>query len=162
MTRQQWKDIFEGIGFIAIIGSLIFVAIESRNSTKQAALTTQALEITAYQELVTNIEELNMLGLQNDGAASVMAKIWNEPGDMEQFRENRMLYLLYRHGDMAYFMYERGAISEDRLQSVLGPLPLNSQRGRDFWQQQKIAFTEGYREYIDDIIANAGEGIGPH
>ena len=76
---------------MAIIGSLIFVAIESRNSTKQAALTTQALEITAYQELMTNIEDLNVLGMHNDPAASVLARIWNEPDDLEKFRETRIL-----------------------------------------------------------------------
>jgi hypothetical protein len=144
---------------MAIIGSLIFVGIESRNSTKQAALTTQALEITAYQELMTNIEELNVLGMHDDRAASVMARIWNEPDDLELFRETRVFFLLFRHGDMAYFMYERGAISEDRFRSILGPLPLNNQRGRDFWQQNKMAFTAGYREYIDGIIANAGEDV---
>ena len=161
MTRRQWKDIFEGIGFMAIIGSLIFVAIESRNSTKQAALTTQALEITAYQELMTNIEDLNVLGMHSDPAALVLARIWNEPDDLEQFRETRVLFLLFRHGDMAYFMFERGAISEDRLRSTLGPLPLNSQRGRNFWDQNKNAFTEEYREYIDGMIANTGAVTDP-
>ena len=39
MTREKLKDILEGIGFAAIIASLIFVGIETRNSTKQAALT---------------------------------------------------------------------------------------------------------------------------
>ena len=161
MTRQQWKDVLEGIGFMAIIGSLIFVAIESRNSTKQAALTTQALEITAYQELMTNIEDLNVLGMHNDPAALALAKIWNEPDDLEKFRETRVLFLLFRHGDMAYFMYERGAINEDRLRSTLGPLPLNNRAGRDFWDQYKNSFTEGYRAYIDNLIASTGETAGP-
>lgn len=146
---------------MAIIGSLIFVAIESRNSTKQAALTTQALEITAYQELMTNIEDLNVLGMHNDPAASVLARIWNEPDDLEKFRETRVLFLLFRHGDMAYFMYEQGAISEERVRSALGPLPLNSRTGKDFWDQNKNAFTDEYREYIDDLIANRGDAVAP-
>ena len=82
MTREQWKDALESVGIIAIIASLIFVGIETRNSTQQAVLTTQALEITAYQDLNTNIEEMNILTMHSDAAASTMAKVWMEPGDM--------------------------------------------------------------------------------
>ena len=154
MERQQWKDIFEGIGFLAIIGSLIFVGIESRNSTRQAALTTQALEITAYQELMTNIEELNTLAIQNEHAASVLANVWDETENLKTFGERRALFLLFRHGDMAYFMYERGAISEDRLRSALRPIPLYSQLSKTFWDQYKNSFTKEYQNYIDNMIAN--------
>jgi len=154
MARQQWKDIFEGIGFVAIIGSLIFVGIESRNSTRQAALTTQALEITAYQELMTNIEELNTLAIQNEHAASILARVWDETEVLEILGERRALFLMFRHGDMAYFMYERGAISEDRLRSALRPIPLTSQRSRDFWNQYKNSFTTEYQNYIDNMIAS--------
>ena len=45
--RTYQKDLAEAVGFVAIIASLIFVGIETRNSTKQAELNTQALEITA-------------------------------------------------------------------------------------------------------------------
>jgi len=157
MARQQWKDIFEGIGFLAIIGSLIFVGIESRNSTRQAALTTQALEITAYQDLMTNIEELNLAALQNDNAASALERIWEEPDDSGLFGERRVLFLLFRHGDMAYFMYERGAISEDRLRSALRPLPLHIPFVREFWDQNKITFTKDYQSHIDNMIAGIAD-----
>ena len=110
MTRQRWKDTLESVGIISIVASLIFVGIETRNSTQQAVLTTQALEITAYQELNTNIEEMNILTMHSDAAASTMAKVWMEPGDIESFRERRAIFLLLRHGDMAFYMYERGAI----------------------------------------------------
>ena len=158
MERQQWRDIFEGLGFLAIIGSLVFVGIESRNSTRQAALTTQALEIAAYQELMSNIEELNILGMNGDEAASILARVWiDEPVDLKQFGERRALFLLFRHGDMAYFMYERGAINEDRLRSVLQPLPLNTRLGKEFWNREKNNFTEDYQRYIDGMIAGLTE-----
>jgi len=156
MTRQHWKDLLEGIGFFAIIASLVFVGIESRNSTKQSALNTQALEIAAYQELMTNIDDMNSLSLESEAAASVLMEIWDEdPVDIQQFQQNRALYLLFRHGDLAFFMYERGAIDEDRLLSALAPLPVDSEVGRDFWEKRKGSFTEKYRVYVDRMIANS-------
>ena len=152
MNRTQLKDLFEGIGFVAIVASLVFVGIESRNSTKQAILTNQALEIASYQELMTNIEAINTLAVESEAAASVLSEIWGETGDLNRFRQTRALYNLYRHGDMAYFMYERGAIGEDRLLSALAPLPLDTQIGRDFWDEHKHSFTGSYTNFIDELI----------
>ncbi len=76
MNRQTWRDVAEAIGFLAVIASLVFVGIETRNSTKQSQLTTQALEISAYQALMSNIDDLNMLLFENPSMAPVMDEIW--------------------------------------------------------------------------------------
>lgn len=44
----------EGIGFIAIVASLILVGLETRHSAMQAELNTRALQIAAYQDLINN------------------------------------------------------------------------------------------------------------
>lgn len=154
MTREQWKDALESVGIIAIIASLIFVGIETRNSTQQAILTTQALEITAYQELMTNIEEMNTLTMHSDAAASTMARIWDNEGNLEDFRQTRAIFLLLRHGDMAFYMYERGAISENRLRSALAPIPLTNPVVRDHWEKYKSSFAMDYQDYIDALISD--------
>lgn len=82
---------------------------------------------------MTNIEELNVLGLESDSAAAVMRRL-GEPGeDLEEFRQTRALYLLFLHGDMAYFLYERGAIHEERLLSAIAPIDIDNQLIRNFW-----------------------------
>ena len=159
MTRQRWKDTLESVGIISIVASLIFVGIETRNSTQQAVLTTQALEITAYQELNTNIAEMNILTMHSDAAASTMAKVWMEPGDIESFRERRAIFLLLRHGDMAFYMYERGAIDESRLRSAIAPITLNNPLVRNHWEKYKLSFTEEYRDYVDALIADLDGGL---
>jgi hypothetical protein len=156
MIRQQWKDLAEAVGFIAIIASLVFVGIESRNSTKQSMLNTQALEIAAYQALMSNIDGINSLSLESQSAADILAKAYGVgESATEQFQINRALYILFRHGDLAFFMYERGAIDEDRLRSALAPIPINSEAGREFWERRREVFTKNYREYVDRWIANS-------
>lgn len=54
MKREQWKDLMEGTGFVAIVASLIFVGLETRHSAMQAELNTRALQIAAYQDLIDN------------------------------------------------------------------------------------------------------------
>ena len=149
MGRQLWRDSLEGIGLTAIVASLIFVGIETSNSTEQTKLNTQAIEISAYQELMKNILEINALTLEERNAAEIVAPLYNL--DPDTFERNAALYMLFRHGDMAYFMYERGVIDEIRLHSALRPLPLASEIGRKFWSERKVVFVQSFRDYVDRL-----------
>lgn len=155
MTREKWKDILEGIGFAAIIASLIFVGIETRNSAMQASLTTRALEMAAYQDLIDNILDMNMAITQDREVAALMFKVWNsseELTEVEKFQFSRAAFQRLRHGDMAYFQYERGAIDEDRLRSVLRVMNLGHPRMKDFWTRNQHNFVPAYRNYVNQMI----------
>ena len=161
MSREELKDLLEGIGFLAIIASLIFVGIETHNSTRQAALTTQALEIAAYQELMDNIAQLNTLSVENAEVAAFLHKAYgtdDELTDVEQFRLSRNLFQRFRHGDMAYFLYERGTIDESRLRSALQVLMLGHPRVNEFWEQNQDNFVASYRDHVNGIIAGRAAG----
>ena len=103
MERRKWKDVAEAIGFTAVIASLVFVGIETRNSTKQSELTTQALEISAYQALMSNIDDLNMLLIENPSMASAMGRIWadGDTDDVELFQSNRVRSVVFRQPSVA-------------------------------------------------------------
>jgi hypothetical protein len=155
MTREQRKEWLEGIGFAAIIASLVFVGLETRNSTKQAALSARAMEISAYQELTDNIADLNMLAVQDAEVATFLQKALEtseELSDVEQYRLYRNFFSRFRHGDMAYFQFERGAINEAQLRSVLQVLLLSNSRALEFWDRYQNFFVESYRNYVNQLI----------
>jgi len=155
VTQEQWKTLFEFVGIVAIVASLVFVGIETRNSTRQAVLNTQALEIAAYQELMDNIFEMNAFVIQDPEVAALMHKALattERLTKLEQYRYSRALFMRFRHGDMAYYQYERGAISEDRLHSALQILVLRSPRTREFWREVQHLFVESYRDHINGLI----------
>jgi hypothetical protein len=155
VTREQRRDWLEGIGFVAIIASLIFVGLETRNSTRQAALTAQAMEISSYQELMDNISELNMLAVQDAEVATFLYKAFQTSEDLtdvERYRLYRNLFTRFRHGDMAFFQFERGTIGEAQLLSVLEVLLLDNPRVMAFWKKNQSYFVEPYRDYINNLI----------
>ena len=47
MARKNWKDLMGVVGGVAIVASLIFVGIETRNGAIQAELNTRAMMIAA-------------------------------------------------------------------------------------------------------------------
>jgi hypothetical protein len=156
MSRERWRDFLEAVGFLAIILSLVFVGLETRNSAKQTEINTQAMEIAAYQELMNNIADINTMSVQSTETAAVMAKVFGFPdlddSGIERVRIWNAALMLFRHGDIAFFMYQHGAIDEDRLRSALHPLPLSSREGRDIWNARKNIFVEEYQLYIDHLI----------
>jgi len=153
MNRQKWKDLLEAIGFFAIICSLYFVGVETRNGAQQTALNTQAVEIAAYQALTANIAEINAIGLADENAAAILVEMRDGPtGGAHDMQLMSALFMEFRHGDIAYFMYERGVIDEARLRSTLRPLPLRGPTGLDFWDNNKFVFVQGYQEYLDALI----------
>ena len=154
MNRQQLRDLLEAIGFLAIIGSLYFVGIETQNSALQTAQNTQAVEIAAYQALIANIAEMNAIPLDDENAAAIIHKMRDMSPSVTtpEVQLVSALFMQFRHGDMAYFMYERGVIDESRLRSTLRPLPLGGPTGLGFWKINKRNFVVGFQQYVDALI----------
>ncbi|NCF16110.1 MAG: hypothetical protein GWP62_12420 [Gammaproteobacteria bacterium] len=50
MKRENWKNLMEAVGGVAIVASLVFVGMETRNSTIQAELTTRANALIAEKD----------------------------------------------------------------------------------------------------------------
>lgn len=164
MSRRQWKDLLEAIGFAAVIASLVFVGFETRSSSKQAALTAQALELSAYQQLMDNIARMNEATIQNPEVAALMYKAYRTTDEftaLEQFKFSRAMLQRFRHGDMAYFQYQRGAIDEKRLRSVIRVLNLGNPRARNEWNRSQDNFVADYRDYINKLIAEIDETNSP-
>ncbi len=154
LERQNIKDFAEAIGFGAIILSLYFVAVETREATEQTRLNTQALEIAAYQSLIDSISEMNKLVVESEDAASVVLDMRSVDSlRIDDYRVSSAFFHYFRHGDIAYYMFERGVISEERLASALKPLPLYSEAGRKQWQRVKINFVDDYQDYVDNKLA---------
>ena len=146
---KRTSEILEIISASAIVLSLIFVAVEIRNSSEQVEQNTNALQITAYQDLIGRIVEINAIGIEESVTIESLVAI-DFPTKKEIERLNSFLWILFRHGDMAYFQFEQGAISEERLVSAMTPMlvrlrfPVVKAR----WLEIEEAFVPSYREYV--------------
>ena len=157
MHRERIKDVFEGAGFLAVIASLVFVGIETRNNAIQAELNTEAVQMAAYQELIQSINDMNALAIQEPLLRSGVRNAIGNPNEVTTEEADVLswwLWMRIRHGDMAYFQYQRGAIDESRLRSVISPLMqiLDSDYGRDEWRLRQTMFEPAYRDFVNEIL----------
>ena len=163
MKPTNWKEIAELVGIAAIVASLVFVGIETRNSAIQAELNTQAIEISAYQELIGSINRQNDFLLENPELRVTWRKVIsgssNEVTRDDEAQAGLFLFTRFRHGDIAYFQYERGAIDEPRMKSAIAPLIalLKYKYVREWWIRNQVNFVAPYREFIDRMIDESDE-----
>ena len=161
MNLKKWALLAEVLGGFAVVISLIFVGLQVQQSNEQAALTTNALRLTAYAQLVDGISDFNIQTLQNAELRSVRTKLeagtqFDELNPDEQQIINAFLFLAYRNGDLAYMQYSQGVIDEERLISGMGLLIdyLAFPTVRAHWDRVKMGFVAEYRTYIDQLVEN--------
>ena len=150
---------------VAVALSLVFVALEVRETSEQTALNTAALQVAAYQDLIGQIDEWNRT-LLDPAAAELFVRLrsleqgsWDDFTPVERAQANSLLFLLARHADMAFYQYDRGVISEDRLNSAVRPFvtSLRAPLVREHWERVKQNFVPAFGEYVDSqIVAMEG------
>ena len=143
----------EVVSAAAVVVSLIFVGLEIRNSTEQNEQTTRALQVAAYQDLINRIVDMNAIDIDDGTSIGALVKL-EAPTDEERQKLTSRLWIIFRHGDMAYFQFESGSISRERMASAMAPFldRLQYPRVRDFWNEVKWAFVPSFQAYVDDHI----------
>jgi hypothetical protein len=153
------STILEIISASAVVISLVFVGFEIRNSSEQVEQNTQALQIAAYQDLIGRIVEINSISIAESMNVESLIAI-DSPTEEDLRKLSNFLWILFRHGDMAYFQYEKGAISEERLESAMGPIlaRLRYPQVAARWKTMRVSFVPAYRKYIDLQIEKIDAG----
>jgi hypothetical protein len=156
MAVGKYQRVAQVASAMAVVVSLVFVGLEVRETARQTRLNTEALHIAAYQDLVAQIAQFNE-ALLDPALAELYSKLnspentWDDLTPLESVQAERILFMVVRHADMAYYQYERGLLPEDRLTSAVAPLvsPLRAPIYQEFWNRRKGAFVESFRSYID-------------
>ena len=160
---NSWtKRITQLLSAAAVALSLVFVGLEVRETARQTQLNTEALQMAAYQDLIGQIEQFNIAMLE-PASASVYIKLvdpegsWDALTPLERNQGERILFLLVRHADMAYYQYEQGLLPKDRLDSAVRPFvaDLGAPLYRDFWERRKANFVPAFQDYINAQVAGS-------
>ena len=134
---------------VGVITGIAFLGIEINQNTR-------SLEVGAYQDLIAQITDISKLSIDNPEIWRLANEEWSTTdleGDEQQVGE-ALIIMIFRHGDMAFHQYQRGMISEERLESAIGVLGINvcRQNYRDVWSTYGNNFVEAYKDFIDSKI----------
>ncbi len=124
MTREETKVWLEGIGIFAIIGSLVFVALEIKTNT-------ESNNIAIEQNFAANWMIINSTVAANHDLATVLEKGQaGEELDRAEARQFRgFVAMIFTQAFHALALYDRGLISEDVVRGAFRALRNQAQRG---------------------------------
>lgn len=155
---QEYALIAEIIGGIAIVCSLIFVGVQIRQNSEVS-------EINAYQDLISQITVMNTVRVQDPEFADLFWRFdhGEQPrNDTERARLKAFLYMVFRHGDLAYRQYAKGLIDRDGLISVLAPTRsfLNTEVGKQVWAVLSLSLQPDYVAFVNEVGLLCGSYTG--
>jgi hypothetical protein len=162
---SRYRMVAEIASASAVVLTLVFVGLQLREASRQTSLNTTSLQVAAYQDLNAQITHFNELLL--DPALAIVFERINDRGwdwsrfDPTQRRQARsLLFMRVRQADMAYYQFERGMLSEERLNSALRPFLEDIDRPvvRAFWDERAPKQVPGFRDYINRRIAERLSG----
>jgi hypothetical protein len=134
-----------------VLAGIAFLAIEINQNTRSQ-------ELTAYQEIVTQIADIGSLWITEPENIEEIYRLLNaDEGDLSVFESRRVAayaMLLLRYGDLVYFQYQRGVITEDRMRSgltILGNITCTP-FVRRFWPGVSTFLDASYADYLGAVI----------
>ena len=159
-ARSWYRVVAEIASATAVALTLVFVGLQLREASRQTALNTTSLQVAAYQDLNAQISHFNEV-LLDPAVARVFERItdpawnWSKFNLVERRQARSLLFMRIRHADMAFYQFDRGMLSEERLTSALQPLLSDADKPvfRSFWEEVGPRQVPAFRIYLDQKIA---------
>ena len=125
MNRQQWKDTFEAIGFLTLIGSLVFLAMEIRTNT-------ESNHIAIFENYGSNWIAMNGEIAGNRDLAALIVRAYAgedlDPVESRQFR-GWVFQRVSQSNQMLRF-YDAGLITEYEAQRAFRAIRVEAENPR--------------------------------
>ena len=142
------------IGAGGVIASLLYLTNQLRQNTRQIEYDVKTSEVAAYQEMTRRIVDNRHVLM----SAQTLSTLLDKVGDNEELTsEEKRRYSVYvlsmlSNADAAYFQYEKGLLSEERLYALFQPL-LRHFRSYRFsnivWRDLKHEFVQSFCDYLE-------------
>ena len=141
---------------LAVLASIIFLAIEIRQNTEM----TRA-EITLGRS--QNALALADMQFNSDYIPDIIVKTMNgeELTQVESYRYGTHLRALFRVQDNNFQQYKRGLLGDHvprNIRLLVERFIVNKPIGTEWWTNTSQVFSDEFAEFVDAVISEASEG----
>ena len=153
MDLAYFANLAEIVGTATIVVSLIYVAIQVRQSTRATKLTSAqniSHELRDATALLANESEMAEIHLKGIADADSLTPV-------ERHRFYIVLSALYRVYENAYYLKQEGVLDSDAWDGLIGQIQLaiDSPGYQTYWNDRKIIFSEGFRNFVENELPSS-------
>jgi hypothetical protein len=150
-------------GAIGVIATLIYLAGQLRQNTRQMEFETRSSEVGAYQEMTRRLVETRHALMTDTDLSRTLNKVRkDEQLTAEEARAYSVYVLsLLHNADAAFYQYEKELLSLERTESLMMPLLRHFRdhvRAQRVWESLKHEFVEEFRIFLDTRLLNQRVG----
>lgn len=160
MSLEDVYFISQIVAAVAILFSLVFVALQLRQNTEQLRRSQRAY-VNTFEATGSGFVQNVMLTLATDEKLSELVSRGrlglSNLSEAEQARFGYYLLASLQHVQFAYIAYRNGSSDDDIWRGHAGTLSplLRSPGVRDWWRKRRLLFLPLFRQFIDGL---AGDG----
>ena len=156
---KDWALVAEIASAIAIVFSLVFLAIQIRDGTGQTVLNTEAIQSTALQQYFDQHSQFIFFPISDQNFRVVLTKA--RRGGLSALTDDESLLFLpfasqhIRSFFVGYQMMQSGILPEDEWQTFEGALGRTFSRNLgypDAWTNRKYDYPEDFQQLVDKLI----------
>lgn len=152
MTLEQLGSLFEIIGTVCVIGSLIFVGVQVRQNTKAARVQVQENMTSGYISVVQMLIDNAEVFTRGIAANQQSFASFSEADKLTYFS---ILFAAFKLFENVYSQHERGFIDRESWmawsENIL--MHLNQPGVQMWWNLRKGSFRPSFRKFLESTPA---------
>ncbi len=154
MSLEQWAYLAEIVAAVAVIPSLIYLAVQVRQSNAQSRATARIAFVEATGDINTVIA-------QDKSVASVWRRGLHSPDALDEDEIIQLWMLIGQYANtwmVMHHLYEEGNLPENHWSVVRNDMLgiLATEGGRAFWRIGANAFEPRFRRFVNSLL-DSGE-----
>jgi hypothetical protein len=153
MNWTKLSAIAEIVSSVAILLTLVYLALQNQQIAFQTRQNTQALEASSRQGALDSAAEVLSLAISDPDIWLISVK----PELTDQERVKLSAYLFLEIGEYArtsWRQFQEGALDEEGWIGVEGPVisDLSSVQGRKWWNRFGPGFEVSFRDHVNSLL----------
>ena len=150
MSLEQYAHLAEIIAAVAVVPSLLYLAIQVRQSNAQG-------QAAARYAFVQAMGDINMAVAQDKEVASVWRRGLRSSESLDEDEIMQLWMLMGQYANAWMVMYQlhlEGLLPDNHWTVVRNDMLgiLASDGGKAFWKIGAGAFDEGFRKFVDELL----------
>ena len=156
MLLADWAAIAEIVGAIAVVMTLIYLAVQVKHSKESLDANTKAIRGQAISDITRNVhDQMHMMIQGHDIAAMFKRFVTDESlGQQDAFLLDSVLSAVFVARQNEFFQWKQGMLDDEVFTSLHHVILtiLGSQNGQHWWQNEgRRMFAPAFVDLVDEL-----------
>jgi hypothetical protein len=152
MTLEQLGNLGEALGGVAVIVSLVYLAMQMRQNTR-------ALRASSFQQIVDSLAEISLESAKHEDLFRITRDVASHPdaaSDLDFARFGALMTSFCRRAENAHYQFEQGAVDQEAWSGIRRSIlaMMQTPGARKWWMLAHPFYNPGFCRLVDTALAD--------